>query len=73
MIVMCPLCQESEWFDDEDEDESYDDEEVIVEICGLCLLDEGMYFVIDEVDVCGFLQDVYFLCGDLFLQEVEIS
>jgi hypothetical protein len=72
MIFCCPLCQESEWVEDEDED-SDDDEELVFDICEFCLLDEGLYFTLGYWDICGYLQDAYFFCEDKFLQEVEVA
>jgi hypothetical protein len=72
MIFLCPFCQESEWVDDED-DEFDDEEEFVFDICESCLLDEGLYFIVEGWDICGYLQDAYLLCEDKFLQEVEIA
>lgn len=73
MIVMCPWCFESDWFEDEDEDELYDEEEVIVEICDLCMLEDGLYFTLEDVEFCGYLQDAYLFCGEQFLREHETA
>lgn len=71
MIFFCPWCQESEWVDDAEEYD--DDDDVIVELCEFCLLEEGLYFVLTASDFCGFLQDAYLLCEDTFLEEFEAA
>ena len=66
MIFICPFCEEAEWYGDEEDEE---DEEFIVEICELCLLEEGLFFTVDDSDICGYLQDVYMFYDDMFLRE----
>jgi hypothetical protein len=71
MIIFCPFCQESDWFVDEEDDD--EDEDFFVEICELCLLEEGLFFTVDESDICGYLQDVYMFYDDMFLRENDVA
>jgi hypothetical protein len=69
-VVSCPLCLEWDWFDDCDDD---DDEDIVFEICELCFAEDGIYYVIEDIDVVGYLQDVYLDCPERFLREADVA
>jgi hypothetical protein len=74
MICLCPLCGDSEWqccCDDEDDEE--EDEEVFFEICDSCFIEEDMLFYYDALELCGYLQDCFLFCEDLFLKDFEAA